>query len=253
MTTDTLTDTRPTRRAVTRAAAWSVPVIATSATVPAYAASCTPVRVSGANITTYSRTSSIRWTATFDSDGAGPLPSNVMTVDATYDAGMTVRNDNAGGTNDNFTLLSPVGGLGVAGLVMAQRPLAGSTAPLAAFGHYRFSFTRAVTNLSFTLTDIDSATNDFIDSVVLTPGFTVSGRAGALQGAGTTASPFRPVGDNSAVDNASGSGGNVTITYAGPLSSFTIDYRNAAASFSSAIDQDQLVTLANIAFDYQPC
>ncbi|SFA82753.1 hypothetical protein SAMN05192575_101647 [Nocardioides alpinus] len=37
---DTLTAVRPSRRSVTRAAAWSVPVIAVASTAPAFAASC---------------------------------------------------------------------------------------------------------------------------------------------------------------------------------------------------------------------
>ena len=41
--TATLTAVRPSRRTVTRAAAWTVPVIAVAATAPAYAASpCDP-------------------------------------------------------------------------------------------------------------------------------------------------------------------------------------------------------------------
>lgn len=247
---------RPTRRTVTRAAAWSVPVIAAVTTAPAYAASCAPVLVNSARMTSYARRSSVEWTATFDPDGTGPLPGNVMTVRATYDTGMSVRNDSGGAndSNDNFSLASAVGGLGVAGLVMAQRPTVDTpTAPLAAFGHYAFTFTRPVTGLTFTLTDIDSATGDFWDSVWLTPGFTWSGRAAGLQGVGTSANPFKQVGGNSAVDNAAGNGGNVTISYAGPISGFTINYSNAQTSFAANIDQDQVVTIANISFSYQPC
>ena len=253
--TATLTAVRPSRRSVTRAAAWTVPVIAVAATAPAYAASCPGERVtSNGSVTSYSRDSSIKWRGTFDADGTGPKPSNVLTIDATYDAGMAVRNDGPNGTFDNFTILSPVGGLGTAGIVMAQRPTVDTpTAPLAAKGNYKFTFTRPVSNLSFTLTDIDSASGDFLDAVELTPGFTWSNRASGLTGVGTAANPFKQTTPDVNADNSNGSAGNVTITYAGPLSTFTISYGNQAATFAAGVDQDQVVTITNIAFEYQPC
>lgn len=257
--TATLTAVRPTRRSVTRAAAWTVPVIAVAAAAPAYAASCASRRMTVANVVTSSvrRESAIKWTATFDPDAAGALPNNVLTVSATYDKGMGVRNDAgavAGGANDNFTIQAQVGGLNTYGLVMAQRPTQDTpTAPLDAFGHYAFSFTKPVSNLTFTLTDIDSAAGDFLDAVKLTPGFTYAPLSATMQGSGTVADPFRPVGTNAPIDNTNSNAGNVTITYAGPISGFTIDYKNAAASFAANVDQDQVVTIANFAFDYQPC
>jgi len=250
----TLSAGRPTRRTVTRSAAWSIPVIAVAATAPAYAASCASVRATSASITTYNRVSAFEWNATFDVDGAGPLPGNVMTAKATYDSGMSVRNDGPNGTNDNFTIAGAVGGLGTSGLVMAQRPTVDTpAAPLSALGHYAFSFSKPVTNLSFTLTDIDSTSGDFWDSVWLTSGFTVSGKASGLQGAGTSTSPFRQTGSNTPVDNANGGAGNVTITYPGPISGFTINYSNVATSFATGVDQDQVVTITNFGFDFQPC
>lgn len=249
-----LTLPQPTRRTVTRAAAWSVPVVAVAAVAPAYAASCPKERVSAANITASTRDSAIKWQATFDVDGTGPKPSNVMTVDATYDSGMAVRNDGPNVAPDNFTTLPTVGGLNTTGLVMAQRPVADTPrAPLAAKGNYAFSFTRAVSNLTFTLTDIDSISGDFLDAVQLTPGFTWSNRAAGLTGVGTSADPFRQTSADVNANNSSSGAGNVTITYPGPLTGFTISYGNAAASFAKDVDQDQIVTITGIAFDYQPC
>lgn len=247
-------DQRPSRRTVTRAAAWSVPVVAAATAAPAYAASCAKVRVTANQVTTYNRVTAVQWTATFDADGNGPLLPNVMTVKATYDNGMAVRNDAgtaAGGANDNFTVQNPVGGLGTYGLVMGQRATGRTGAP-GAFGHYDFTFTRPVSNLSFTLTDIDSTSGDFWDSVWLTPGFTLSDKAAGLQGSGTQGDPLKQKTGNSAVDNASGGAGNVTVTYAGPISGFQVNYSNAQTGSYTA-DPDQVVTIANFAFDYQPC
>lgn len=249
--TTTVTDVRPTRRSVTRAAAWSVPVIAAATAAPAYAASCTPVVVAASQAGAATRVSNVEWRATFDSDGAGPLPGNTMTVKATYDPGMVVRDDGPNGTNDNFTIQNGVGGLGTYGLVMSQR-LTGTSFNTAPFGRYTFTFTRPVTGLTFTLTDIDSTTGDFWDSVWLTPGFTYRDRGSTMSGVGTQADPFRQTSGNTAVNNATGSNGNVTISYAGTLSSFTINYNNRQTGTRTA-DPDQVVTIANISFAFQPC
>ncbi|RYB94658.1 hypothetical protein EUA93_10075 [Nocardioides oleivorans] len=245
-----LTDARPTRRSVTRAAAWSVPVIATATTVPAFAASCAPVTVTAANATAPNRSSAVDYSVTFNA-GTGAQPTNVMTVKATYDTGMVVRNDANGGTNDNFTIQNPVGGLNTYGLVMAQR-LSSRASNTGAFGHYTFTFTKPVTGLTFTLTDIDSTTGDFWDSVWLTPGFSKPTLSAGLTGAGTSADPIRQSNGNTAVDNASGANGNATITYPGTISSFTINYSNRQTGTISA-DPDQVVTIANFSFGFQPC
>lgn len=249
--TDTLTDIRPTRRSVTRAAAWSVPVIAAATTAPAYAASCTPVTVNATHSGLPTRVSNVEWRTTFDHDGNGPLPGNTMTVKASYDTGMVVRDYGPNGTNDNFTLQNGVGGLNAYGLVMAQR-LSGSSFNTTPFGRYTFTFTKPVTGLTFTLTDIDSTTGDFWDSVWLTPGFTYTGRGSTMTGVGTSGDPFRQANGNTAVNNTTDGNGNVTISYAGTISSFTVNYSNRQTGTMTA-DPDQVVTIANISFAFQPC
>ena len=99
-------------------------------------------------------------------------------------------------------------------------------------GNYAFSFTRAVSNLTFTLTDIDSTSGDFLDAVQLTPGFTWSNRAAGLTGVGTSADPFRQTSADVNANNSSSGAGNVTITYPGPLTTFTISYANGAWNYS---------------------
>lgn len=245
-----LTESRPSRRAVTRAAAWTVPVIAVATTVPAYAASCAPVTVSAANATGGNRVSNVEYAVTFNA-GTGASPTNVMTVKATYDSGMLVRDDGPNGANDNFTIQNPVGGLTTYGLVMAQR-LASRTSNTGVYGHYTFTFTKPVTGLTFTLTDIDSTTGDFWDAVWLSPGFSTPRLAPGMTGAGTQADPIRQSNGNTAVNNASGTNGNATITYPGTISSFTVNYSNAQTGRITA-DPDQVVTIANFNFSFQPC
>ncbi len=73
----TSNELRPSRRTVTRAAAWSVPVVAAATAVPAYAASCVARRMTVANVVQSSvrRTSATGWTATFDPTGPGRCPA----------------------------------------------------------------------------------------------------------------------------------------------------------------------------------
>lgn len=246
----TSNELRPSRRTVTRAAAWSVPVVAAATAVPAYAASCTPVTVTATNATSATRVSNLEWRATFDADGNGPLPGNVLTVKAAYTAGMAVRDDGPNGTNDNFTIQNPVGGLNTYGLVLAQRLNNGANT--GAIGRYTFTFSKPVTGLTFTLTDIDSTTGDFWDAVWLTSGFTSSNRSAGMTGDGTQGNPFRQSNGNTAVNNASGNNGNVTISYPGTISTFTLSYSNRVTGQLTA-DPDQVVTIANFSFAFQPC
>lgn len=248
------TGVQPTRRTVTRAAAWSVPVVVAATTAPAFAASCPRARATVSDLTTFARTSATRWTATFDVDGTGPRSAIDVTIEATYDPGMRVRNDANGGPRDNFTITGPVGGLGTYGLVLAQRPTEDTPrSRLHAAGHYRFTFARPVSNLTFTVTNIDSATGDCLDSVALTPGFTFAPLPTTLQGVGTSGNPFRPRSPSAPIDGTNSTAGNVRITYAGPLTTFTIDYKNAATSFAWGVDQDQVVTVTDAGFEFQPC
>jgi hypothetical protein len=94
-----------------------------------------------------------------------------------------------------------------------------------------FSFSNPVSNVAFTLIDIDNNEGDgWGDRVVMnTPGYTFTPAVlvGGTRviGSGTNADRFR----NNNPDNNLGdtsNAGNVTIRYAGPITSFSFTYRN---------------------------
>src|SRR5262249_13946685 len=93
-----------------------------------------------------------------------------------------------------------------------------------------FSFSKSVRNVAFTLYDIDNLSGGWGDRVQMsTNGYTFSipsdGTVAGNGGSGNN--QFH----NTQASNNLGDGsdqGNVTLTYAGPISSFAFVYRNAA-------------------------
>lgn len=249
----TSTDLRPSRRTVTRAAAWSVPVVAAAAAVPAYAASCTPLTnvsmpiPATGTVTNGGRNYSLTYTPP-----AGQFADPVtLTIKAGYVGRMA-----PGSETQNlplYTTFNPVGGLGTRGLGLIQSVTGDSTVPgRSARGVYTFEFTKPVTNLRFSLTDIDVLSGDYDDRIELSSsGWTeiATSRGSGISGLGTQASPWRGAGSYN--DNTSGAG-NVRVQFAGPVSTFVLTYWNNIGSFSG-VDRNQGVFLTGISFDYQPC
>ena len=105
-------------------------------------------------------------------------------------------------------------------------------------------------NLTFGITDIDSTAGDFRDAVELTPGFAWTDRASGVEGTGTTTDPFKSNQADIPANNATGSSGNVTITYPGLMQSFTLTYWNIQSEFTT--DTDQAAFITDMSFDYSP-
>lgn len=262
MTIDTdTTDLRPSRRTITRAAAWSVPVIAAAATAPAYAASPCDVRVGqlldwdGTNAS-FNRTSNTAATLTLDSDGAGPVLPMSLDVTAAYTGNMKPGSETAGSTpNPNFRIAPRVGGLGVSGLSLWQATTSSSPQGLGDLGTYTFTFSRPVSNLEFTITDIDSQDTDFLDLLRISASYVVLSKSSSVLTTtdGQGREYFYQSYYTNAADNAEGSGGNLTLRLPGPLTSFQIAYSNYARSFDNTLDQDQAIYVSDMTFDYSPC
>lgn len=252
---------RPTRRTLTRAAAWSVPVVAVAATAPAYAASPCDKRTgqvldwNGAN-TTYTRTSNTVAKAVLDPDGNGPVPALTVDIAASYTGNMKSGYETPGNqANPSLRVTTPVGGLGVSGLSLWQATTSATPQGLNDSGTYTFNFSRPVTNLQFTITDIDAQDGDFLDLLRITGAYTVVSKAEALQ---TTYDNqgreyFYMGYYQNAIDNSTGNGGNLTVKFAGPLTQFAISYSNFARGFDNNVDQDQAIYVSDMTFDYQPC
>lgn len=255
MTTQTQTAqaARPTRRSVAAGLAWAVPVIAVGAAAPKAAASpCAPQAYLldwGGTRTTYTRNSATSGTAAVDPDGAGPIAPVTMSIASVFTGPMQAGSET--GANNNIRVSTTgVGGTGQVGLMFHQTlngSLQATPPQRAARQAITFTFSEPVTGLSFTVTDIDSNQGDFNDRIELSGAFTYAiANTTRLGGAGTQASPFAPTSTNFPVADTQNAG-NVTITYPGTITTFTITYWNAVTSYSG-VDRDQGVYLTDFSF-----
>ena len=134
------------------------------------------------------------------------------------------------GTNRTIRA-SPNGGVAQKALQFQQLPNA-----IGIGQDITFSFDAPVSNLTFTLYDIDNLSGGWGDRIqVLTAGYTSSipgaftpaTPTGNVIGDGTGGNRFR--GSNTNANwNDSSNRGNVTIAYAGPITGFSFRYQNAA-------------------------
>ncbi len=275
--TATLTAVRPSRRSVTRAAAWTVPVIAVAAAVPAYAASCTrrigQVLDWDSTQVTFTRSATTA-KAILDPDGSGPVPTLALDVSAAYVGNMKAGSEAANSTSQTMVLQPRVGGLGTAaqpvgGLAFTQATTSasptgtkGEPVGYGDRGTYTFVFSQAVSNLVFTITDVDSTSSDFRDALIISGGYVVDNQASGIQytdlpkGNGSQTVPaqwFQSLDANAPVDNTTGTNGNLRVRFAGPIWTFSITYWNRQSSFDPAIDTDQRIYVSDMTFDYSPC
>ncbi|MBL0749150.1 hypothetical protein [Nocardioides baculatus] len=264
----TLSPVRPTRRVVTRTAVWTVPVIAAATTAPAYAASPCNLRVGqvldwDGSAVAYTKTSATEAYAVLDPDAAGPIPGLRLDVKASY-VGNMVAGTEGGDTSQTMTRQAAVGGLNVSGLGLMQATTssapntpAGTTRGYGDRGTYTFTFSRAVSNLVFTITDIDSSTDDFRDALIISGGYVVESQAPGITAITNNNNQpvnwFQGADANLPQDDTAGSGGNLRIKFAGPISTFSITYWNRQTAYDQNIDTNQRIFVSDMTFDYRPC
>lgn len=214
--------TGTTRRTVSKGALWSVPIVSIATAAPSAAASpsCAPGVVD------------------WDALATGTLVGQTTVNGTTLTVTSTVSNDR----NLRVTA-GPQGGI-------SQKYLAFSFSPNVAARDTQtitFTFSRPVTNVSFTLLDLEtvgtgtSGTTGFREGFSLSSGFTVRSRGSRVTGSGTAADPFTNTGSALPTETA----GNVGISYAGPLTSFSITYSNL---FSTNYDLYILAGISDISF-----
>lgn len=264
---DATTSHTPSRRTVLRAAAWTAPAVSVAVAVPAYAACSNASLVTGVvdwdaatgsgwnRRPVFSRTDSRGGSYTLSQPGAASL---LVTVSAAYENEMRPL--------DQWTMRthSPVGGLAnVSGLCLAQinnRAKALKSNRRQDRGTYTVTFGRPVTNLYFTVTDIDSSSGDYLDMIELSavvPHTEMGAKGAGVKGAGTTVSPYTAINGNhqvpdpaSSTGNAPASSGNVRVQFPGAVSSFTITYWNDVDRFTE--DTSQGVWISDMSFQYSP-
>jgi hypothetical protein len=150
---------------------------------------------------------------------------------------------------DNHIVQSgPTGGIPGKALTFAQTPITGAGQDIT------FTFSSPVENLSFIITDIDNGLqgdgsfkgSGFSDTVVVSIPLTYTSTVpfgSTVTGAGTSALPF--INSNSASYGTTSPGGNLQISMAGPITTFTLKY------LCGSIQQGftQRIHMSNIKFD----
>jgi hypothetical protein len=187
---------------------------------------------------------------TQDPDGTGLQQPLRLDVSVTYGSNVQAESDQLVVSSQN------VGGTSSRGLTLHQSPRNASQQSVTLEDRNKsvvtFTFSRQVSSLTFTMTDIDSATADFRDAVGISgaaiTSYSIQNPA-QVQGVGTVANPFRVIPTNSAVDNFSEGGGNVTVTLSN-VTTFQIHYWNFEPSGNG---DDQKVYLTNFLATYLPC
>ncbi|RYC05814.1 hypothetical protein [Nocardioides zhouii] len=245
-----------------------------AAVAPAYAASCNRrtnqvLDWDGPNVT-YVRTSATEAYALYDPDLTGPLPALRLDVKAAYAGNMKAGNEFNNDTSQTMVVQAVVGGIAMSGLGFMQATT--SAAPTNTKGEpdgygdrgtYTFTFGQPVSNLVFTLTDIDSTSNDFRDALVISGGFTPEFTAPGVElfvnnanGNGNQTTPdrwYQSVSASAAVDDTAGSNGNLRVKFAGPVSTFAITYWNRQSAYDAGTDTNQRIFVSDMTFDYKPC
>lgn len=258
------------RRTVVRGAAWSVPVVSLASVAPATAASVecrTPVVVdwSTAQYRRISATAGVYTTQ--DPDGTGPLQPLTLTVqNANLGSNTQTGNQGTKGEakfNENLAVRRSAGVGGSANpLVIHQSPVRDgaktNTRTNANKSITNFTFSRPVSGLTFTIIDIDSQTNDFVDAVAIesSAGFTAT-KANTTynlgtNGTGTLADPLRAYGWDTRVADSE-TRGNATIQFSSDVTTFNIHYWNQTAGWDYYIDGDQRIFLSSFRMTYDAC
>ena len=196
------------RRAVTRGAAWSIPVVSLAMAAPAMA-------VSGCKMTT----GALSW----DVFGNGTKQTGKAL--ATTLAGVTVTvsvSGDTGAANNGEVTSTTTGGLSkvLRFYDLNNKKDTSQTVTL--------TFSKPVQNLSFSLLDVDSQSgllqNAYEDLVVINTAGASAHRHSNVKGAGTVADPYRAKNSNSPVSGASADS-NVDLSWTGPISSVSFTYK----------------------------
>lgn len=253
------------RRSVVRGAVWAAPAIVVANAVPAYAAASTPaVDVagvvdwdSGAYAYTSPLLASYVVNAPPDTQDVEPL-----TLDISHARGSNTKTGTqlgtSGGTADLNLRVSTVGvgDTGAAGLTLHQAPVDNSLVQYDPSELNRsattFTFSRPVTDLSFTICGIDWAGNDFIDGVSVV-GAESDGLIHDLSkistlGVGVPLEEIYCANDWVAPLGPTAASVSITVPSA---QSFSVGYWHMVKDpYDPAPDRDQQVYLSDFAFTY---
>ncbi|HXH77199.1 hypothetical protein [Nocardioides sp.] len=200
----------------------------------------------------YSRPNGGRAAATYSKVGAAPL---TVTMGCAYTGNMKPGAEFVANGNSNFTLQSHVGGLDMGGVCLEQSTTSWDAAGSQDRGIYTFTFSRPVTNLRFTIADIDSYGGSW-DAVMPSPGYAIVSKSPDIAeqpdpSFGGACVFSSTVSDNGVPDETV-SGGHLTLSYAEPITFMSLMLWNGAGSFSGTVDTDQRLIVSDLTFDFAP-
>lgn len=207
------------RRTVAKGALWTAPAISLAAAAPAVAASSSCVSYTGAF--TQPSYSPVRMAYTFTgSDGS----TVTVSLSTRVYGGKTLMRPNLSAAG-NIEYYNGAGDLRYDGLQLQQQGTGGQV--------LTFSFSQEVSNLQFTVADIDNDGTRYRDSIVLSPAPTTVTNGRAVVGAGTTAAPLRTTGTSQVTSDTLAN--RSTVTMADPLSSFSLDFSSSTGTTAQQI------------------
>ena len=270
------------RRTLVSGAAWSIPAVTFAAAVPTFASSLCPQpgRIDWAvvstdvpptgNVTSTTMTRS----ASYDPDLAGPLQPISVIVTSVAGSNTAFGDQKLNphsrtttgwaklpydsGINEHLKVTTGmVGGRGDRALIFHRSPVndakkSSSLTDTANQSVTTFTFSEPVSDLRFTIRDIDGALNDFLDTVSLTSSSRYSRVISAsLMGTGTTANPSRPS-ITTPVNNDT-AGAEASITFPEPVTSFALIYGNTLSASTQQIDGDQKIVITDLTLTHNAC
>jgi hypothetical protein len=217
------------RRAVTRGAAWSVPVVAVAMAAPA-----------SANTSGACTSGKLDWDQLANGDQTGkvlvPLGGTGVTVT------ITTTGDNGAANNGQVTATTTGG----QSKVMRFYDLNNKTNTSQ---QVTITFSKPVRNVSFSLLDVDSQTGSFGSQAyedlvtIVTAGWSGTKHANIV-GDGTPAHPYRAKNADSPVAGSSPDS-NVDLGFAGPLTSISFIYGQ-----DGKVNGDPFIGISDISFQY---
>lgn len=231
----------PSRRTVLRAAAWTAPAVSVAVAVPAYAA-CSPASTKPSPYTVdwgskvYTRSSAASGVAVVPGGVVGAQPVDIVLTSSVSSSRVERTAANLLGSKLGLELHH--------------------ASPIRAGRDYRqtvtFTFSRPVSDLAFSITDIDSSDGGWWDQVELSGQrkFTAQPRGrrnSYVVGSGVPGNPWHYHDDNTVLPNAGDSRGTVAVVYNEAVSSISLVY------WSSVGGSNQRIWLSDFTFTASSC
>jgi hypothetical protein len=210
------------RRAVTRGAVWSIPVVSLAVAAPAMA-------VSGCTMTT----GVLSWDSY--ASGSQQTGHSLATTMPGVHVTVTLSGD-TGADNNGEVTSTTTGGLSQVMRFYDLNKTKNTSQTVT------LTFNKPVQNLSFSLLDVDSQGDAYQDLVVINTAGGTANRHKNVKGSGTAADPYRAKNANSPVSGSSADS-NIDLSWSGPISSVSFTYQQ-----DGSVNGDPFIGISDLVF-----